>query len=110
MVKSKLKEIIDKKGLSIRKVAGDIEYRFETVRRMYNNDTKHYPQDLLDKLCTYLDIEVGELLVNKRGKDATFKANFKIEGMKRIEKFRSDSIDRYSPDLVFTDEQKTSLL
>ncbi|EGW36432.1 helix-turn-helix transcriptional regulator [Desulfosporosinus sp. OT] len=66
MVKSNLKAIMDSRGLSIRKVAGDLDYRFETVRRMYNDDMKHYPEDLIDKLCTYLDIGVGELLKHKK--------------------------------------------
>lgn len=66
MVKSNLKEILDARGLSIRKVSTDIGYRFETVRRMYNNDMKHYPQDLISKLCTYLDVGVGELLEHKK--------------------------------------------
>jgi len=66
MIKSNLKEILDSRGLSIRKVAGDLGYRFETVRRMYNDDMKHYPGDLIDKLCAYLDIEVGELLEHKK--------------------------------------------
>ena len=66
MIRSNLKEILDSRGLSIRKVAGDLDYRFETVRRMYNNDMKHYPQDLIDKLCSYLAIGVGELLEHKK--------------------------------------------
>lgn len=66
MIKSNLKEILDSRGLSIRKVAGDLGYRFETVRRMYNDDMKHYPEDLIDKLCSYLDIGVGDLLEHKK--------------------------------------------
>ncbi|MDQ7094287.1 helix-turn-helix transcriptional regulator [Desulfosporosinus sp. PR] len=66
MIKSNLKEILDSRELSIRKVSGDLGYRFETVRRMYNNDMKHYPQDLIDRLCTYLNISVGELLEHKK--------------------------------------------
>lgn len=66
MVKSNLKAILDSRGLSIRKVAGDVGYRFETVRRMYNDDMKHYPEDLIDTLCTYLDVGVGELLEHKK--------------------------------------------
>jgi len=62
MVRSNLKIILDSRGLSIRKVAGDLGYRFETVRRMYNDDMKHYPKDLIDKLCAYLGVGVGELL------------------------------------------------
>lgn len=33
---------------------------------MYNNDMKHYPQDLIDKLCAYMDVGVGELLEHKK--------------------------------------------
>lgn len=66
MVKSNLKEILDARGISIRKVSIDIDYRFETVRRMYNNDMKHYPQDLISKLCTYLGVGIGDLLEHKK--------------------------------------------
>lgn len=66
MVQSNLKTILDARGLSIRKVANDLGYRFETVRRMYNNDMKHYPADLLDKLCAYLGIGIGDLLEHEK--------------------------------------------
>lgn len=66
MLRSNLKTILDSRELSIRKVANDLDYRFETVRRMYNNDMKHYPRNLIDKLCSYLDIEVGDLLKHEK--------------------------------------------
>lgn len=66
MVKSNLKAILDSRGLSIRKVAGDLDYRFETVRRMYNDDMKHYPEELIDKLCAYLDVSVGDLITYEK--------------------------------------------
>jgi len=61
-LKSNLKEIIDSRGLSIRQLAKDIDYRFETVRQLYNNDTKQFPRDLLVKLCAYLEIDISDLL------------------------------------------------
>lgn len=68
MIRSRLKEIVDEKGLSIRKVAVDSELHFEPVRRMYNDTMERYPRDMLDKLCALFDIEVGELLEYVREK------------------------------------------
>lgn len=66
MIKSRLKEIADSRGLSIRQIASGSGYHFETVRRMYNDDMQHYPKGLLDSLCTYLGVGVGELLEHKK--------------------------------------------
>jgi DNA-binding Xre family transcriptional regulator len=62
IIYSNLKRILDERGLSIRQVARDIDYRFDSVRQLYNNENKTYPRELLSKLCTYLDITPGELL------------------------------------------------
>lgn len=64
MIRCKLKEILDERGESIRKVAEAIDYRFESVRRLYNNSAPYYHRDLLNKLCIYLEIEIGDLLEN----------------------------------------------
>ncbi|MFC0188501.1 helix-turn-helix domain-containing protein [Fictibacillus aquaticus] len=61
-VHSQLKEILDKRGLSIRQVARDIDYRFESVRQLYNDENKAYPRDLLHRLCVYLNVTPGDLL------------------------------------------------
>lgn len=63
MVKSNLKKILDERDLSIRQVARDINHRPESVRQMYNDELERYPRDLLTKLCTYLKVTPGELLV-----------------------------------------------
>jgi DNA-binding Xre family transcriptional regulator len=62
-VNSNLKQILDERELSIRQVARGIDYRFDSVRRMYNNENKTYPRELLSKLCTYLKVTPGELLI-----------------------------------------------
>lgn len=59
---SKLKPMVDGRGLSIRQVAKDIDYRFETVRQMYNDESRQFPRDLLVKLCAYFGCSVSELL------------------------------------------------
>jgi putative transcriptional regulator len=62
-VKSNLQVILDEKGLSVLKVSKDIGYRYESVRQLYNDDNKAYPRELLSKLCTYLNVTPGELLI-----------------------------------------------
>lgn len=62
MIRCKLKDILDERGESIRSIAKGINYRFETVRMLYNNSVIYYNRDLLDRLCTYLEVEIGDLL------------------------------------------------
>ncbi|ASA22300.1 helix-turn-helix domain-containing protein [Paenibacillus donghaensis] len=62
-VHSQLKPMVDASGKSIRQVAKDIEYRFETVRQLYNDESRHFPRDLITKLCEYFQCGVGDLLV-----------------------------------------------
>nr|WP_082926820.1 helix-turn-helix transcriptional regulator [Paenibacillus tuaregi] len=52
----------ESRGLSIREIARDIDYRFESVRSMYNDETERYPRELLAKLCVYFNVGIGELL------------------------------------------------
>lgn len=61
-IHSNLKEILDGRNISIRQVARDIDYRFATVRQMYNDEIKHYPKDLISKLCEYLEVEISDIL------------------------------------------------
>ena len=62
---SNLKEILDDRKLSIRQVSRDIDYRFASVRQFYNDEMKHYPEDLFTKLCEYLKINIADLLYLK---------------------------------------------
>ncbi|CAF1845095.1 helix-turn-helix transcriptional regulator [Bacillus subtilis] len=63
MIKSNLKPIIDERKISIRKLSRDIDHEYPTVRKLYNDEMERYPRDLLDKVCTYLNIELQELLI-----------------------------------------------
>lgn len=62
-IRSNLKALADSRGIGIRQIARDIDYRYETVRQMYNDESKQFPRDLLDKLCTYFDCDINELLL-----------------------------------------------
>lgn len=62
-VKSNLKTIIDPRKISIRQLANMADLKFETVRRLYNDDTKQYQRDTLGSICEVLDIKIDELLI-----------------------------------------------
>ncbi|MBE3649179.1 MULTISPECIES: helix-turn-helix domain-containing protein [Paenibacillus] len=62
LIHSNLKAIADARALTVRQIARDIDYRFESVRTMYNDEMERYPRDLLAKLCSYLDVGIDELL------------------------------------------------
>lgn len=62
-IKSNLQAILDERGISVLKLSKEIDYRYESVRKMYNDDAKHFPKDLLLKLCTYLNVSPGELII-----------------------------------------------
>ncbi|WP_081481710.1 helix-turn-helix domain-containing protein [Paenibacillus elgii] len=62
-LKSNLKQILDEKNISIRQLSKDTNYRFESVRLLYNDEMERFPRDLIDVVCTYLQISVSDLLV-----------------------------------------------
>ena len=60
--RSKLKSILNGKGMSIRKCAKVSGLKFETVRKMYNDESKQYQRDTIGALCKALDCKIGDLL------------------------------------------------
>ncbi|MCY8988130.1 helix-turn-helix domain-containing protein [Bacillus atrophaeus] len=62
MIKSNLKPILDERKISIRQLSNDIDHAFVTVRKLYRDEMERYPRELLNKICTYLNIELHELL------------------------------------------------
>lgn len=62
IIRSNLRTLAEARDVSIRKIAQDIDYRFESVRQMYNDEMERYPRDLLTKLCVYFGVTAAELL------------------------------------------------
>ncbi|GAB6669624.1 TPA: helix-turn-helix domain-containing protein [Bacillus cereus] len=63
MLRSNLKEVADERGISIRQLSREIDYAYEVVRRMYNDEMERYPRDLLGKLCSFLNVTPNDLLI-----------------------------------------------
>lgn len=64
VIRSKLSVVMENHDpkLSIRKLAKDINYHFDSVRRMYKDEMVQYPRHLLLKLCLNFYVQPGELI------------------------------------------------
>jgi DNA-binding Xre family transcriptional regulator len=64
VIRSNLKEVMENHDpkLSIRKLAKDVNYHFDSIRRMYKDEMVQYPRDLLLKLCLYFNVQPGQLI------------------------------------------------
>lgn len=62
-VKSNLKALLDEREISIQQFARDTGLKFETLRRLYNDETKQYQRDTIGRVCEVLDVGIEELLV-----------------------------------------------
>jgi DNA-binding Xre family transcriptional regulator len=62
-VKSNLKAILEERGMSIRQLSEKTGLPFETLRRLYNDETKQYQRETIGRICEVLEIELSDLLV-----------------------------------------------
>jgi DNA-binding Xre family transcriptional regulator len=63
IVRSNLKQLLDEREISIRKFAEDTGLQFETLRRMYNDETKQYNKKMIARVCEELNIKISDLLI-----------------------------------------------
>ncbi|MFO6424169.1 helix-turn-helix domain-containing protein [Motilimonas sp. KMU-193] len=61
MLKCHLSKIMGEKRLKIADVARDTGINRGTITRLYNEEATRVELEVIEKLCAYLDIEVGQL-------------------------------------------------
>lgn len=61
MLQSNLKSILTLKGITIREFSRRIDYRFETVRQLANNELARLPVELIERTCIELNVTLNEL-------------------------------------------------
>ncbi|PAE24118.1 hypothetical protein CHI10_14720 [Bacillus sp. 7894-2] len=61
MLQSNLKELLAAKRMSIREFSRRIDYRFDAVRLLHNNELKRIPVELIERTCTELKITPNDL-------------------------------------------------
>ena len=61
MLKCNLSKIMGEKRLKIADVSRDTEINRGTITRMYHEEATRVDLDVIEKLCLYLEVGVGEL-------------------------------------------------
>lgn len=59
---NRIKEELDKRDITVREFARQIDYSFESVRRVVNDQASSYSRDLLDRTCRFLEMDVSDLI------------------------------------------------
>ncbi|WP_247663573.1 helix-turn-helix transcriptional regulator [Shewanella sp. MMG014] len=62
ILKCNLSRILGEKRLKVSDVARDTDINRGTITRLYNETATRVELDVLETLCKYLDVEIGELL------------------------------------------------
>lgn len=62
MIKCNLSRLMGEKKLKISDVAKGTEINRGTITRLYHETAVRVDFDVLEKLCNYLDCDIGELL------------------------------------------------
>jgi putative transcriptional regulator len=62
-VRSNLKAILDEREIKIRELERLTGINFETLRRLYNDDTKQYQRDTIGRICEVLNVGIADLLI-----------------------------------------------
>jgi len=66
VIENKLSEIMGRKRLKISDVLEGTGLARNTVAELYHGRAKGVQFETLDRLCSYLGVEVGELLVHEK--------------------------------------------
>jgi len=63
VIKCDLRRLLDERGMSIRQLERESEVNFETLRRMYHDETRQFNRDSLTAVCNALGCDVGDVLI-----------------------------------------------
>lgn len=104
MLQSNLKALLDARRMTIREFSRRINYRFETVRQLANNDLLRVPVELIERVCLELNITPNDLFTITAERRERLMA-----GMKRIAKEIEELHADYQNGKITKDEYETYL-
>lgn len=67
-IKLKIKEVMDKKGITINQVVKNTGLHHQVVRRYYDGTIIRYDKDVLSKLCFVLDCDLNDIMYYEKPK------------------------------------------
>lgn len=67
-IKLKIKEVMDKKGITINQVVKNTGLHHQVVRRYYDGTIIRYDKDVLSKLCFVLNCDLNDIMYYEKPK------------------------------------------
>ena len=61
MIRCNLSKILGERRIKVAELARDIDVNKNTIHRLYNETATRVDLVVIDKICGYLDISIGEL-------------------------------------------------
>lgn len=71
MIRCNLSRILGEKRIKVAELAREIDINKNTIHRLYNETATRIDIEVIDKICIYLDIDVGELFESIKKEDLT---------------------------------------
>lgn len=63
MIRCRLSVVLGEKKLKVAEVARETGVNKNTIHRLYNETATRIDLEAIEKLCRYLDVEVGDMFV-----------------------------------------------
>ncbi len=63
MIENRLSELMGKRRLKVQDVARGTGLAYKTVLKLYHDRNDSFDREVLARLCAYLEVGIGELLV-----------------------------------------------
>lgn len=63
MIVSRIKEVMDAQGLTVRQLSEQASIAYNTAHALYKGHTGRVDLDILDRVCKILDVQPGDLFI-----------------------------------------------
>lgn len=86
MIKTRLKEILEEQNLTINKVSNEAEISRPSLTALVNNDSGGIQFETLEKLTTYLDVSIEDILIQTKDEiKFIYKSTVPLNSIKKAE-------------------------
>lgn len=98
MIKTRLKEILEERNLTINKVSNGAEISRPSLTALVNNESGGIQFETLEKLTTYLNVSIEEILIQTKDEiKFIYKSTIPLNSMKKVEEaeFKKESKENF---------------
>lgn len=98
MIKTRLKEILEEKNLTINKVSNEAEISRPSLTALVNNESGGIQFETLEKLTSYLNVSIEDVLIQTKDEiKFIYKSTIPLDSIKKVEgaEFKEETKDNF---------------